>query len=255
MRGRTTSSPAISYPKPWLKVSALVAMSSRMSHPLDPKETLLYDLSVLKQTDRRHTDMFSFGIILSLKARSKDRLELSLSLGFRLLFAFFFIFFCFLFLSGALSGDQKTGGFQGNILLLVLACIMGLGALYNERWIFDRRENVFENHFGLIILCRKQSIPLSELVRVELNSFIKGRVGNTQDAQKSPGHTDSGSPSNANLLRSFPRGPQRQILRLTVLDSRGKPYVLDTAKAHRIEDLRRIGRRIADFCAIPFREN
>lgn len=132
---------------------------------------------------------------------------------------------------------------------------MGLGALYNERWIFDRKQNVFENHFGLIILCRKQSIPLNELVWVHLDSFIKGRMGGTQATPKGPGPVDSVSHSDTNFLRSFLRVPQRQILRLTVLDSQGKIYVLDTAKAHRIEEFRRIGRRIADFCAIPFREN
>ncbi len=199
--------------------------------------------------------MFSFGVMLSLKVKNKDQLELSLSLGSRLMFIFFFVFFCFLLLSGILSDYQKTGVLRVNILLLILACVMGLSTLYNEKWIFDKSRNVFENHFGLLILCRKQTIPLGELVRVELDSFIKGRVGETTAAQKNLGGTDSGSPSDTNFIRGFLRVPQRQILRLTVIDGQGKIYVLDTAKAHRIKELRRIGRRIADFCGIPFRES
>ncbi len=199
--------------------------------------------------------MFSFGVMLSLKVKNKDRLELSLSLGSRLMFIFFFVFFCFLLLSGILSDHQKTGVLRVNILLLILACVMGLSTLYNERWIFDKRSNVFVNHFGLLILCRKQSVPLSELVRVHLDSFIRGSVEGTQAASKGSGKADSDSPSDTNLLRGFLKVPQRKILRLTVLDSQGKIYVLDSAKAHRVEAFRRTGRRIADFCCIPFREN
>jgi hypothetical protein len=40
-----------------------------------------------------------------------------------------------------------------------------------------------------------------------------------------------------------------------VVDRQEKIYVLDSAKAHRIERFRQTGRRIADFCGIPFREN
>jgi len=193
--------------------------------------------------------MFPFGVILSVKVEGKDRLELSLSLRFRLILVFFFVLSFFVLLSSLSAGGRITS----SIVPFILVFITGLSALYQERWIFDKPRNVFENHFGLLILFRKRSIPLKELVRVELESFTKGHMGNSPEAKERP----AGSPSTA--LGSLFRAPQRRhvygILRLMVVDRQEKIYVLDSAKAYRIDGFRQTGRRIAEFCGIPFQEN
>lgn len=199
--------------------------------------------------------MFPFGIVLFLKATGKDRLELSLSLRFRLILFFFFVLSCFVLFSSLSSGGRITS----SIVPLILVFITGLSALYHERWIFDKRRNVFENHFGLLILYRTRSIPLEELTRVELEAFTKGHTGELLEEKDSPRPADSRSQPDAALLGGLFRVPQRRyaygILRLMVVDRQEKIYVLDSAKAHRIERFRQTGRRIADFCGIPFREN
>ena len=117
--------------------------------------------------------MFSFGISLSLRTKDRDRLEFCIPLRSRLLLAFFFVLSCFVFLSSILSEDKPSS----YTIPLVLVCVTGLSALYEERWIFDKNRNMFESRFGLLILSRKKSIPLTELARVELDSFIKGHTG------------------------------------------------------------------------------
>jgi hypothetical protein len=197
--------------------------------------------------------MFPFGVRLSLKERNEDRLELSLSLPSRLMLAFFFLVSCFVLLSGLLLSDKDPLVLREHTVPLILVCLTGLGALYNEKWIFDKNRNIFENHFGLFILSRKQSIPLDGLVQVELDAFTPGPLVDTEEARERP--SGSGSHFGGVFLDRFVRAPQRQILRLRVVDKQEKIYVLDSARAHRVEEFRRRGRRIADFCSIPFREN
>jgi hypothetical protein len=178
--------------------------------------------------------MFPFGVTLSLKAKEKDRLELSLSPGFRLILTFFFVFSCVVLVSSILSSDSMTS----NAIPFILFVVTGLSALYDEKWIFDRGGNRIENRFGLIILCRKRRMPLDELVRLEIDVFTKGYF--------------FPAPFPAGLLRN----PQRNgIVRLSIVDKQEKVYVLDSARAHRIEDFRRTGLKIAEFCEIPFHEN
>ena len=199
--------------------------------------------------------MFPFGVILSVKTEGKDRLELSLSLRFRLILVFFFVLSSLVLLSSLSSGGRITS----SIVPFILVFITGLSALYHERWIFDKRRDVFENHFGLLILYRKRSIPLNELTRVELEAFTKGHTGEPLEEKESPRPADSRSHPDAASLGSLFRAPQRRhaygILRLMVVDRQEKVYVLDSAKAHRIDGFRQTGRRIADFCGIPFQEN
>ena len=199
--------------------------------------------------------MFPFGVILSVKVEGKDRLELSLSLRFRLILVFFFVLSFFVLLSSLSAGGRITS----SIVPFILVFITGLSALYQERWIFDKPRNVFENHFGLLVLFRKRSIPLEELTRVELEAFTKGHTGELLEEKDSPRPADSRPHPDAALLGGLFRAPQRRyaygILRLMVVDRQEKVYVLDSAKAHRVDRFRQTGRRIADFCGIPFQEN
>jgi hypothetical protein len=196
--------------------------------------------------------MFPFGVTLSLKAKEKDRLELSLSPGSRLILTFFFVLSCVVLLSSLPSSGSMTS----NTIPFILFFFTGLSALYDEKWIFDRRENRLENRLGLITLCRKWSVPLDELVRLELDVFTKGKWGETEGAEEGPKPAVSQPPFHASSPAGLLGNPQRhRIIRLTVVDAQGKVHVLDSARAHRIEAFRRTGGKIAEFCGIPFHEN
>ena len=145
-----------------------------------------------------------------------------------------------------------------NLLPLILVVATGLSALYEERWVFDRKQNVFENHFGLIFLSRKRRTALDQLARVEIDSFIRGRLEDREDLPEDTGSFKSASrpekSSFAGFLGLTPKRHAVRVVKLTVVDKQGKTYVLDTAKGHRVEEFRRTGKRIADFCGIPFQE-
>jgi hypothetical protein len=199
--------------------------------------------------------MFSCGISLSLRTKGRDRLEFCIPLRSRLLFAFFFVLSCLVFLSSILSEDNR-GSYT---IPLVLVCVTALSALYEERWIFDKNRDILENCFGLLILSRKKSVPLTELARVELDSFVRGRADDTAGALEDAQPFDSPQRAEKAYLHGLFKAPQRRyiyrIIRLRIVDKEGKVYVLDSMRAHRIEEFRLTGRKIADFCGIPFEEN
>ena len=199
--------------------------------------------------------MFSFGISLSLKTKGKDRLELCIPLRSRVVFAFFFVLSCLVFLSSILSEDNR-GSYT---IPLILVCVTGLSALYEERWIFDKNRDILENCFGLLILSRKKSVPLTELARVELDSFVRGRADDTAGTLEDPQPSDSPQRAEKAYLHGLFKASQRRyiyrIIRLRVVDKEGKVYVLDSMRAHRIEEFRLTGCKIADFCGIPFEES
>jgi len=198
--------------------------------------------------------MFPFGISLSLKNKGRDRLEFCIPLRSRLVFAFFFVLSCLVFLSSILSEDNP-GSYT---IPLILVCVTGLSALYEERWIFDKNRDILENCFGLLILSRKKSVPLTELARVELDSFMKGHMVETRDTLEDEQTPNSPQRSEKSHLHGLLKAPQRRyiyrIIRLRVVDKQEKAYVLDSNRAHRIEEFRLIGRKIADFCNIHFEE-
>ena len=117
--------------------------------------------SVWRHKWRNGSGMPSFTMVLSLKAKGKDRLELSVPIGFRLVLLFFFFLLCVLLLSSDLSGQ----GINSSVLPLILCIVTGLGAFYEERWIFDRKRGVCENRFGLVHFHRRRSIPFDEIDR------------------------------------------------------------------------------------------
>jgi hypothetical protein len=117
---------------------------------------------------------------------------------------------------------------------------------------------MFEGRFGLLIFSRKKSIPLTEIARVELDSFTKGHRVETRGTLEDEQTPNLPQTSPKAHLHSLLKAPQRRyiyrIIRLRVVDKQGKVYVLDSTRAHRIEEFRLIGRRIADFCNFPFEE-
>jgi hypothetical protein len=73
--------------------------------------------------------------------------------------------------------------------------------------------------FGLLILSRKKRIPVAELARMELDSFVKGHADETTDPREDAQTSD--------CPQKFEKASLRGIL---------------------------IGRKIADFCSIHFEE-
>jgi hypothetical protein len=199
------------------------------------------------------------GVTLSLKERGKNQLVLSLSPGSRIIFVFFFLLSCFVLVSGVCFGNEATLFSSANTLPFLLVCLTGAGAFYQERWIFDRKDNRVESQYGLTFLYRKRTFPLDDLVRVELVSFTRGFAGGNREAQEEPKRTDAPSRSGETpfqgLRGPFQRSGAHRMLRLIIIDRQDQAHVLDSDKGHAIEEFHRTGRRIADFCSLPFQEH
>ena len=180
--------------------------------------------------------MFPIGAMLTLKER-RGRLILSPSAAFRILFAVLFALSVFTLLSGALFYGE-TEVFTGrNAVPIALTALTLLALFYDERWIFDARAGSIESRVGLIVLARRTSIPLSGVSEIRLISFTKGRMGQAP-AKQTP----------------FQRLFMPAVARLAVVNTEGLVLVIDTAKAGRIEALKKTGRKIAEYCSLNFKE-
>ncbi len=100
---------------------------------------------------------------------------------------------------------------------VVFAGVLAIALLYNDSWIFDLSRGTAESRFGLLMLFRRRRFELADLA----------------------------------LLRVRAAG---RMARLEVLVSDGKIVLLDTSRKTRSESLGKTGRRIAEFCGLPFEE-
>ena len=114
------------------------------------------------------------GFRLALSRLSGGRLSLAVPLAFRLLLLAFGLMLAFALLAitpGGLRGVLiPTNGIPLAICLLSL-----IGASYRESWIFDREQDDLTSLTGILMIRRRRRWTLSQLARVEVGQFIRGR--------------------------------------------------------------------------------
>ena len=147
------------------------------------------------------------------------RLVYSTSLGFRIVFAAIAIF---------LIVSMR----QPNVVVIIFLALSLFGALYLERWVFDKDANVFEKNVGLLFLHTRKKLPLDRLQRVVLRE-----VG--------PAHHER-----PRMVRAI----SRATAILSVLDRDGKSYGLDMVKGASLREIRDSAAKLAEFCDIPFED-
>ena len=183
--------------------------------------------------------MFSFRIRLVLKAQGEERIVLVISTGFRLIFLGIAII-----ILAALTMTSSPPFFNSaNIFPLALCGICLLASLYLERWVFDRRLNLFERNVGLMFLFKRRQQSLDELRRVLLSQYQRGYVRSANVREP------LGSGSRKRRMFS------RVYVTLGVEDEQARIHKLDIASAVHIEDIRKNARGIADFCGIPLEDD
>lgn len=179
--------------------------------------------------------MFSFRIRLVLKAQGEERIILVISTGFRLIFlAIAVIIYFALVTTSSLPLFHRT-----NVFPLILCGICFLASLYLERWIFDRRLNLFERNVGLMFFFKRRRQSLDELRRVLLSQYQRGYVKSTTPRER----FGSGSRKRRMFSRVF--------VTLGVEDDQARIHRLDIASAVHLGEMRKNARGIADFCRIP----
>ena len=183
--------------------------------------------------------MFSFRIRLVLKAQGEERIVLVISTGFRLIF----LSIAAIIFAALIMTSSPSLFHHANIFPLFLCGICLLASLYLERWIFDRRLNLFERNVGLMFLFKRRPQSLDGLRRVLLSQYQRGYV-RSENVREPPG-------SGSRKRRMF----SRVFVTLGVEDEQARIYRLDIASAVHLGEMRKNARGIADFCRIPLEDD
>lgn len=154
-----------------------------------------------------------------LREVSEQRMVYSTSVGFRVVFA---VIAVFLIVSVR----------QLNVVVGIFLALSVFGALYLERWIFDKDANLFEKNVGILFLHTRKRLPLDRLQRVVLRE-----VG--------PAHHER-----PRMVRAI----SRAAAILSVVDCDGKSYGLDMVKGTSLQEIRKSAAKLAGFCGIPFED-
>lgn len=155
-----------------------------------------------------------------LREVSERRLVYSTSVAFRVVFA---VIAVFLIVSVR----------QPNVIVVIFLTLSVFGALYLERWVFDKERNLFEKNVGLLFLHTRKRLPLDRLQRVVLRE-----VG--------PAHHER-----PRMVRAI----SRAAAILSVVDRDGKSYGLDMVKGSSMQETRNSAVKLARFCGIPFEDH
>ena len=150
---------------------------------------------------------------------SERRLVYSTSIGFRVVFAAIAVF---------LIISMR----QPNVVVIIFLALSVFGALYLERWVFDKDANLFEKNVGLLFLHTRKKLPLDRLQRVVLRE-----VG--------PAHHER-----PRMVRAV----SRATAILSVVDRDGTSYGLDMVKGASLREIRDSAAKLAKFCDIAFED-
>ena len=156
----------------------------------------------------------------TLREVSEGRMVYSTSSGFRIVFAIIAGFLMF-------SSQGQPG-----IILIILIALSAGGALYLERWVFDREANLFEKNVGLLFLHTRKRQPLDHLAKVVLRE-----VG--------PAYQDR-----PRMMKAV----SRQAGILSIIDRDGTNHGLDMIKGSSLREARDTAAKLAKFCDIPFED-
>ena len=155
-----------------------------------------------------------------LREVSERRMVYSTSSGFRIVFAIIAGFLIF-------SSQGQPG-----IILIILIALSALGALYLERWVFDKEANLFEKNVGLLFLHTRKRQPLDHLAKIVLRE-----VG--------PSYQDR-----PRMMKAV----SRQAAILAIIDQEGTNHGLDMIKGSSLREARDSAHKLAKFCDIPFED-
>jgi hypothetical protein len=176
-----------------------------------------------------------FRIRLVLKAESEERISLVISSGFRLIF----ISIGVVILAALLMISALPFFHRSNLVPLLFCFVCLLASLYLERWIFDRRLNIFERQIGLVFLFKRRRQALDSLRRVLLSQYQRGYI--------KPERGAAGTGKAPRRRGAF----SRMFVTLGVEDEQAIIHRLDIARVVHLGEIRKNARGIAGFCGIP----
>lgn len=133
-----------------------------------------------------------------------------------------------LVLVSIVTGSLGTGGAIVTALALV-------ATLYEESWVFDPEHGTCEGRVGLVIASRRTRISMSDIERLRIDVFAKGRL-NQQDIPPED---------------KLPPGSQARL----IIDTRtDEHYMVDSVPARHRQALVEAGTLLATCCGVALEE-
>lgn len=171
---------------------------------------------------------------LELLNESNSSLVIGTPLKMRLVFLGIALFLVYMVLYHALY----------TVIPIVLVVCTLFGALYNEKWVFDRENHAASHAEGFTLFTRKRIYNLSRITRIELrNSKPKSALKHTageSEAQQEPVETDP------------PKLKPRGFSALFLIFEDGKELNMHTTNIKKVHEQKKLGKLVSEFCDKPF---
>ena len=178
-----------------------------------------------------------FKLNLTLRKKNDDIMIFSPAPWFRILFLAIAVFIV-IGITAAASDENNDGSFTVPIVI-TLICI--IGALYEECWIFDRKEKTISSRTGLLFISRKKNWTFEDVSKLEFAVFIRG--GRTVKADMQDSDTETAASVNTqkkNIKRYC------QAIRLNLKS--GDSIEIETAEGYNTDILKQKAWILSDFC-------
>jgi hypothetical protein len=143
------------------------------------------------------------------------------------------------------GGTPGAGGW-------IAMALSALGALYEERWIFDAKGGLIAHRVGLMFLCRKDAIPLDSVEGFRLAPFVRGTLpGSADEAAENAAALAGARADDRSRRRAFHKKPYLCLLLQTV---DGATLFIEALPARRAAKMKEQASRIAEACSKPLVE-
>lgn len=150
--------------------------------------------------------------------------------------------------AAALILGGTAPGFPAWIVLAILV----LGALYEDRWTFDKSSDQVSHRAGLIVAAKTRRIDFADIQQFCIVPFVKGTIPGTEDEKAANEAALTGQRTDdAAIKRERHKQP---FLSLEVECHDGTRYLIDHMPARKAEQLRGMAARIAEHCGKPVTE-
>ena len=160
-----------------------------------------------------------------LKEKGNGRMTYTTPVSFRVVFV---VVAAVIFLSVAAAPVGPLPARFG-VVPLVLIGLCLFGALYLDRWTFDKTANLFLQEVGILVVHARRKRPLDSLQKVVLFERVPGAGG-----------------------RPSVLGPRMKgTCLLSVVDRDGRVYRLNMARGGGTRAVQVYAERLAAFCSIP----
>jgi hypothetical protein len=145
-------------------------------------------------------------------------------------------------LAAALFMDGGSPGVGGWIAL----ALAGFGALYEERWTFDKKSGEIAHRVGLVFVARRRKIAMIDVMSFRIVPFVRGTLPGSADEIAQNAAALAGKRADDGARRRAPY--KKPYLCIVCETADGSSYFIDALSARKADKLKARASRIAAAC-------